>query len=188
MSNNISYNPPYAVAQPGGVVRANGGGGHQVIGWRSALDARRTMQGQRTPQAEYPDGYLGTIVDRQKDKLLENVQSRLTQRSYQRGVHKGDKIDQRDYYWPDEFTPQTGLEYEAQQFIDPDDGRVHQMKWRAAGAVEERLVNRGKNAPMASPAEIAAVAQRMGIDPQMASSTIDPVRADRIKRLLPNWR
>lgn len=175
-NQNIQALTPMGIGQPGTPVRANGGGGHQALNWRSGLDARRTMQGMRTPQAEYPDGYLGTITDRRQDRLMTNVQKRLTQRMYQRGVHKGDKIDQRDYFWPDEFNPNTGLEYEARG-----------LSWRAKGAVEERLVHQGKT-EMASPAEVAAITQRLGIDPQMASSTLDPIRSDRMRRLLPTYR
>ena len=47
------------------------------------------------PGAAYPDGYLGTITDRQQDKLLGAVQSRLTDRSYQRGVHKAREAGHR---------------------------------------------------------------------------------------------
>jgi hypothetical protein len=173
---NIQANTPMAIGQPGTPVRANGGGGAQVLQWRSGLDARRTMQGSRSPQAEYPDGYLGTIVNRRQDKLMNTIQGRLTQRMYQRGVHKGDKIDQRDYFWPDEFTPQTGLEYEARG-----------LNWTARGAIEERLAHGGKT-EMASPAEVAALANRYAIDPQMKSSTIDPVRQERMQRLLPGYR
>src|SRR5437763_11635062 len=98
MSNNLVYNTPLNIGQPGSVVRANGGGGHQAIGYRSGLDARRSAGGaDRVPSAEYPDGYLGTITARRDDRLLKNVQSRLTERSYQRGVHKGERVDPQDY-------------------------------------------------------------------------------------------
>src|SRR5438552_1868393 len=76
--------------------------------FRDALDARRSGYNQ-TPEAQWPDGYLGTITDRREDKLLQNVQQRQNARSYVRGVHKGEKIDPRDYYWLPEFNPQTGI-------------------------------------------------------------------------------
>ena len=74
----------------------------------SELDAARLGIG-RTPQAEYPDGYLGTIRSRRDDKLLDATKSRVNQKSYQRGVHKGERIDQGDYAWLPEWNPQTGL-------------------------------------------------------------------------------
>ena len=40
-----------------------------------ALDARRSMYNQ-TPEAQYPDGYLGTINTRRGDRLLDNLKGR----------------------------------------------------------------------------------------------------------------
>ena len=74
----------------------------------SELDAQRLGIG-RTPQAEYPDGYLGTIRSRRDDRVLDATKSRVNQRSYQRGVHKGERIDQSDYYWPTQLGPDRGL-------------------------------------------------------------------------------
>ena len=69
--------------------------------FRDGLDFLRS--GARTPEANYPDGYLGTIQTRRGDRLLENLQRRQNERSYTRGVHKGERIDQSDYFWPDDF-------------------------------------------------------------------------------------
>lgn len=85
----------------------------EMLHFRDPLDARRSMMGNRMPQAEYPDGYLGTIVSRRNDRMLNSFKNRLTERSYQRGVHKGERIDQGDYFWPDQFNPQTAIRYEA---------------------------------------------------------------------------
>lgn len=171
-----SYNPPYNTAQPGSPVRANGGAGYQAVGFRDVLDARRAMMGVRVPQAEYPDGYLGTIQSRREDRLLENIKNRLTNRSYQRGVHKGERIDQRDYFWPEEFNPQTGLEYEAAG-----------MKWTAKGGLPaEQLVNGGQY-HFSSPEEMNRYYARYGmVGP--APETIDPIRREKMARLLPTWR
>ena len=78
---------------------------------RSELDAQRLGIG-RTPAAEYPDGYLGTMRTRRDDRLLDATKSRVNQRSYQRGVHKGERIDQSDYYWPNQLQPDRGLRNE----------------------------------------------------------------------------
>jgi hypothetical protein len=78
---------------------------------RSELDAQRLGIG-RTPDAEYPDGYLGTMRTRRDDRLLDATKSRVNQRSYQRGVHKGERIDQSDYYWPRQLQPDRGLRNE----------------------------------------------------------------------------
>lgn len=174
--SNISYNPPMNQGAPGAPVRANGGGGASALGFRDPLDARRAMQGGQIPSAAYPDGYLGTIQSRREDKLLKNLQNRLTQRSYQRGVHKGERIDPQDYYWPEEFGPQTGLQYEARG-----------LRWTAKGNVVERLSHMG-HTEFASKAERESVYAQYGIETNDAANEIDPVRQERMKRLLPNWR
>lgn len=85
-----------------------GGGGTFQVG-RGELDQLRIGQG-RVPSAEYPDGFLGTVPSRRGDRLLASVKSRVNQRSYQRGVHKGERIDPGDYGWPKDFGPQSGLQ------------------------------------------------------------------------------
>jgi hypothetical protein len=77
------------------------------------LDAVR-MNWRRTPEAQYPDGYLGTIPSRRGDRLMDGLKARTQNRPYTRGIHKGERIDQRDYFWPEEFNLWTGLAYEAQ--------------------------------------------------------------------------
>ena len=75
-----------------------GGGGVPVA--RSELDTSRMGVG-RQPSAEYPDGYLGTIRSRCDDRgrssptsdtVLDSMKNRVGQRSYQRGVHRGERV------------------------------------------------------------------------------------------------
>lgn len=80
---------------------------------RSVLDARRMMY-RRVPQAEYPSGFLGTITSRRSDRVLDSLKARVNQRSYQRGVHLGERIDPGDYLWPESFTPFDGIQAEAE--------------------------------------------------------------------------
>jgi hypothetical protein len=99
---------PYGTPTPGVPVQS-GAGGYTSYGVaaRDNLDAMRI--GGRTPEAEYPDGYLGTIRSRREDRLLDAVKSKIGDRSYQRGVHKGAQIDGQDYFWPQEFDDQMGI-------------------------------------------------------------------------------
>jgi hypothetical protein len=92
-----------------------GGGGQAVA--RSEMDESRMGVG-RQPSAEYPDGYLGTIRSRRDDRgrssstsdtVLDSMKNRVGQRSYQRGVHRGERIDPSDYYYPEGFEPDRGL-------------------------------------------------------------------------------
>ena len=79
------------------------------------------MYWRRTPEATYPDGYLGTINTRRGDRLLDSLKKRQTNRPNTRGIHKGERIDAHDYQWPAEFHPFSGLEAEAAgvKFVSP---------------------------------------------------------------------
>jgi hypothetical protein len=105
--SQILYNPPMAVT-PGSIQ-----GSMPPQPWvRSVLDGRRMMY-NRTPQSEFPAGYLGTITDRRSDRVLDSLKARVNQRSYQRGVHLGERIDPGDYLWPDQQQPLRGVEQQA---------------------------------------------------------------------------
>ncbi len=104
---NIQYLPPFGIGQPGSAVQGGGGGSLDPF-FHNERDARRSMF-RRTPEAAYPNGYLGTIVSRREDRLLDALKHRESDRSYTRGVHKGSRIDPVDYLWPDKFNPMSGL-------------------------------------------------------------------------------
>lgn len=176
--SNISYNPPMGIGQPGAPVRANGGGGHQAVGYRDVLDARRSVgdPGNRVPSAAYPDGYLGTIQSRREDRLLKNVQERLTQRSYQRGVHKGERVDPGDYRWTADVNPMAGLEAQAAG-----------TKWAPKGTPSERLAHMGKVNAL-SPDEILALAQQTGVTTGDQTQQINAQRKMAMRGLLPSWK
>lgn len=101
----IRYEQPFATEGPGTVAYY---GGPEPF-FRDNLDASRAMY-RNVPEAQYPDGYLGTIRSRRDDRLLDSLKNRQNQRSYQRGVHKGERIDQSDYFWPQGMEPWSGLE------------------------------------------------------------------------------
>jgi hypothetical protein len=86
----------------------NNQGGQGTPVARGELDAIRIGTG-RVPSAEYPDGYLGTIRSRRDDRLLDSIKNKIGQKSYQRGVHKGERIEPSMYYWSPEFNSQSGL-------------------------------------------------------------------------------
>lgn len=173
--SNVMYNPPMNLGQPGSNVLSGGGGRTDLFGYRSILDARRAAApGARTPSAEYPDGYLGNITARRGDRLLKDVQNRLTQRSYQRGVHKGERVDPGDYVWPADFNPMSGLEAEAKG-----------IRWAPAGNPTERLAHAGQVNAL-SPEEIADAAERYGVN--TGSSVASPARRAQMAGLMPGWK
>lgn len=176
--SNWSSITPYNIGQPGSTtVGGTGGGGGLPPGIRNHLDAARAAMG-RVPSADYPDGYLGTITDRREDRLLKNLKNRLTDRSYQRGVHVGSKVDPRSYFWTPEFNPDTGLEYEAA-------GR----KWTAKGSPTERLAHGGKTTYL-NPTELGELYDKVGLphDAAMRKATPDPVRTAQLQGFRPKWR
>lgn len=122
---------------------------------------RIRMQWRSTPEAAYPDGYLGTINTRRQDRLLNGLKQRTTAKPYTRGVHKGERRDPTDYMWPVEFNLFTGLELESKglKFAPPGLGLE----------VGERLVNGGKNPD----------AWRRGES--------DPDRTAHLRKLAPPW-
>ena len=166
----------YLQTPPGQGTPTFGGGAHPIR-FRDQLDATRSMMTGRIPQAEYPDGYLGTIRSRREDRLMTAIKSRLTQRNYQRGIHKGERIDPNDYYWTTEVNPDIALEYEAQG-----------LKWTQDGAtVYEKLVNGGK--PGAQ--DMRRLARKVGIDADQYSGPVlvtDPHRRAQLVSLRPAWR
>ena len=128
---------------------------------RSELEAARMGTGS-VPSAAYPDGYLGTIRSRRDDRLLDSTKNRVNQRSYQRGVHKGERIDPGDYRWPEQMQPDRGLRAESK-------GKRTELLMDLAPP--PNLVNDGKTNTVADqPYEM------------------NLRRQEQLTRLLPSWR
>jgi hypothetical protein len=152
----------------------NNQGGVGVPIARSELDSIRIGSG-RVPSAEYPDGYLGTIRSRRDDRLLDSIKNRVNQKSYQRGVHKGERIDASAYFWSPSFGDQTGIRrQEKAQYVNIN-GVMQFMIPRAAPRIDlmpaPHLVNDGKSNTTAN-----------------EPVTLDRNRADRMAYLKPVWR
>lgn len=179
-NSNISYNPPYQMGAPGSITYNGGSGGYLLTGARDILDARRLMQTGYIPSAEYPDGYLGTIGQgsRRQDRLLENIGNRATQKSYQRGVHKGERIDPADYYWTDEVNPTIALEYQSRG-----------EKWTQKGSmIGSPLVNDGKSETLvASQARFATASRVYQQEMTPPFTSYDQQRRAQLQRFKPAW-
>jgi hypothetical protein len=159
----FQFLPPYNMGAPGNANTVGGGGGMGPY-FRDALDARRSAF-NRTPEAMYPDGYLGTINTRRGDRLLDSMKNRANQRSYVRGVHKGERIDPADYMYPPMLQPDRGIRRQMQAM--PMD--TVWMSERAAPELE--LV------PQYSPREQSM----MGAEPGIGRTT-------QLRKLAPPWR
>jgi hypothetical protein len=110
--NNFSPQQNWQSLGGNGFSGYNNQGGQGVPIARSDLDGMRIGTG-RVPSAEYPDGYLGTIRSRRDDRLLDSIKTRVGQKSYQRGVHKGERIEGSAYFWPADLAFDRGLKRQA---------------------------------------------------------------------------
>ena len=145
-----------------------GGGGDLQPWWRDNLDFQRSMW-RKTPEAEYPDGYLGTFRTRREDRLLDSLKNRVNQRSYQRGVHKGERIDPGDYVWPSEWTPDRGLQAQAIG-----------LRQAPVAAMTDRPLPAGAAMYPRGAQSLATLTR--------TPREIDPMRVQQLRRLMPDWR
>jgi hypothetical protein len=152
-----------------------GGGGQPVA--RSELDFLRLGVG-RAPQAEYPDGYLGTIRTRRddrgrdtSDKVLNALKVRVGQRSYQRGVHRGERIDVQDYYYPEGLDNMRGI---ARQMKAKKDGNVYLVKRN----VEDAMAMPAPHLPNDGKANMRST----------SPMSLDKRRTDQMARMRPAWK
>lgn len=138
-------------------------GGTGQVPTRDAMDSLRLGQA-RNPDADYPDGYLGTIRSRWDDKVGESVYQRENTRPYSRGVHKGERIGVQSYFWPSEWHPQRGVENQLR-------GGPRQTPV-GIDVLPVPLINDGK----------------ANIVETHSPQQFDPVRASLLQRLRPSWR
>ena len=172
--NGFQYLPPMGVGQPGSVQQSSGG--IQQINFRDPLDAARSGMAGYVPSAAYPDGYLGTIQSRREDRLLDSLKSQENQRSYQRGVHKGERIDAADYFWPASLQPDRGLQAQARAVLTPDMTYACQRQ-RPLGTIGEQMIVSGGQELPTTP--------RGKIQPAPAQ---DVSNGSGLKKLAPNWQ
>ena len=152
----------------------NNQGGYGGPVARGELDAIRIGTG-RVPSAEYPDGYLGTIRSRRDDRLLDSVKSRLNQKAYQRGVHKGERIEPSQYFWPSQFNDQMGIKRQMRAKPVVINGVTVFQSPTFTPAMQltpaPHLVNDGKSNMVSD-----------------SPGSINSIRADRLAYLKPAWR
>jgi hypothetical protein len=133
----------------GGLNGYNNQGGAGTPVARGGLDFMRLGVG-RVPSAEYPDGYLGTLLTRRRDdRLLDSLKNNLNKKAYQRGVHKGERIEPAGYYWPKELSAESGIARQARATLKNVDGANVYQSMRARPQYEltpaPHLVNDGKS-------------------------------------------
>ena len=146
-TNNFSASQNWQSLGGGGLNGYNNQGGAGTPVARDTLDSLRIGVG-RVPSAEYPDGYLGTIRSRRDDRLLDSIKNRVNQKAYQRGVHKGERIEPSMYYWPEQVNPMMGIERQMKATQVNINGGVVYQSVRSAPKTSltpaPHLVNDGK--------------------------------------------
>ena len=180
----MAGNSPYVITQPGppfpGSSQVYGGGGSLVdVAFRDPLDKLRASGGS-LPEAQYPSGYLGNIVDRQQDKLLGKVKERLNDRSYQRGVHVGSKVGQKAYYWDKVMNPMMGLERQ-NETASRAGNTISTARYAPSGDPVERLAHGGTTASF-SMGEQAQLYRQYGVETGKTNSPLDF-----LKTMRPPW-
>jgi hypothetical protein len=163
--NNFSPQQNWQSLGGNGLFGYNNQGGAGTPVARDEMDATRIGVG-RVPSAEYPDGYLGTIRSRRDDRLLDSIKSRVNQKAYQRGVHKGERIEPSMYFWPESLNDMTGIERQMKAKLVNINGVNVYRTARAAPEVSivpaPHLVNDGKANTIANePAQINERRQAM---------------------------
>jgi hypothetical protein len=165
--NNFSANQNWQSIGGNGFSGYNNQGGYGGPVARGELDAIRIGTG-RVPSAEYPDGYLGTIRSRRDDRLLDSIKNRVGQKSYQRGVHKGERIEGSAYFWSPEFNDMMGIK---RQMRAQQGGLVARFSPQMQLMPAPRLVNDGKANTVAD-----------------QPTAFDAQRANALNYLKPAWR
>ena len=163
--NNFSPQQNWQSLGGNGLYGYNNQGGAGTPVARDEMDASRIGVG-RVPSAEYPDGYLGTIRSRRDDRLLDSIKSRVNQKAYQRGVHKGERIEPSMYFWPEGINDMSGIQRQMASIVDQSNGVTVFRSVRNAPQVQltpaPHLVNDGKSNTIANePGEINARRQAM---------------------------
>ena len=158
--NNFSPQQNWQSLGGNGLYGYNNQGGAGTPVARDEMDASRIGVG-RVPSAEYPDGYLGTIRSRRDDRLLDSIKSRVNQKAYQRGVHKGERIEPSMYFWPEGINDMSGIQRQMASIVDQSNGVTVFRSIRNAPQVQltpaPHLVNDGKaNTQADQPGEIDA--------------------------------
>ena len=163
--NNFSPQQNWQSLGGGGLYGYNNQGGQGLPVARDEMDASRIGVG-RIPSAEYPDGYLGTIRSRRDDRLLDSIKSRVNQKAYQRGVHKGERIEPSMYFWPEGVNPMMGIarQMKAKPIVIEGVLTYQAARWTPQTSLvpAPHLVNDGKANTVANePAEVNARRQAM---------------------------
>jgi hypothetical protein len=103
-----------------------------------------TRGGVRSPEAQYPDGYLTPISWRRGRGAADVAPPLAARDSYDRGVNKHTKLPPEDYLWSPGFEPTARLSERVS--VGPN-GLPQVARQGYAGIAAERIVARADRAP-----------------------------------------
>lgn len=167
-----------------------GSGGDPAAAPSGATALDRARRGaNRLGEADYPAGYLGTYNSRQEGKgnpAEALLRSRLGDRAYQRGIHRDTKQPMQAYYWPDGFSPDSGLQLQMET-AHRSGNVILAQRFTSMGDPVERYMH-GRSPEDTPDAEMAKVYRRYGVNPESATNPdrIDPAVARVMSKYLPS--
>lgn len=101
------------------------------------------------------------------------MKSRVGQRSYQRGVHRGERIDPSDYYYPAGFEPDRGIKRQMRGVVTGNVISTKRHTETAKLAPAPHLPNDGKAGPSIR---------------SNSPMAINKKRTDQWARVRPDWK
>ena len=110
--------------------------------------------------------------------MYGGLKARSDNKPYSRGVHKGERLDSNDYFWPDEFRPELGVvaQSEGHRFVS-------KPMLMEAGFTKFKPTDR-ENRPKMARVGTKGLPSRVGT---VQWGTIDSERTEALRRLVPNW-
>lgn len=100
--------------------------------------------GVRTPEAQYPDGYI-TPTQWRRGRGQPDVAPPLNSRdSYERGVNKHTKLPAEDYMWSSDFSPTSRI---MAPVSTGEDGLKYVARMAYQGSITDRITARAGQGP-----------------------------------------
>jgi hypothetical protein len=131
-----------------------------------------------------PDGYLGTINTRRQDRLLDGLKQRQSNRPTTRGIHKGERIDARDYLWPEEFNQWTAIQGQMESVYVPEERMFYSPRFTPPGLGFDLEYERYPTDRKVGPKRVPLGGN---FDGTVIWDGHDPDRGEALRALAPRW-
>lgn len=155
-------------------------GGSHAIPFRDALDARRAGYAEFIQDGYGGDSILGTLQSRREGRMLADLSTKVNDRSYDRGVHKGERIDPGDYFWPSQLPADGGLRRQAMATPTADGTWASPRNAPMLTVQEQMTATGGTVLPMTPRGRI--------VPPKNTPYDTDAAQSQMLAAYLPAWR